>query len=240
MPAKRPAAVRRRGGSDIWKNHDPPIKTGPVDHRHSLDTVRFLTRTQYRMHRPDAMQVEPKELIRVLNRSGVKFVLMGQHGISGWLSEPRATRDVDVVVQKRHHAKAVRAIQAAWPGLVIKEFPVVTRFLDPANQEPVIDVMRPNDVYAEAFKNCLRIGKSHDVPNLEFALAAKFAALVSRNREQFRKYRDAAELMQMVLRYYADIARDRLRALGDAVYAGGGQELVLLVDDVKAGKPLRV
>lgn len=240
MPAKKPAAVRRRGGSDIWKNHDPPVKTGPVDHRHSLETVRFLTRTQYRMHRPDAMQVEPKELIRVLNRSGVKFVLMGQHGISGWLSEPRATRDVDVVVQKRHHAKAVRAIQAAWPELLKKEFPVVTRFLDPANLEPVIDVMRPNDVYAEAFKNCVRIGKTHDVPNLEFALAAKFAALASRNREQFRKYRDTAELMQMVLRNYADIALDRLRRLGDAVYAGGGQELVRFVEDVKAGKPLRV
>lgn len=240
MPAKKPAAVRRRGGSDLWKNHDPPIKTGPVDHRHSLETVRFLTRTQYRMHRPDAMQVEPKELIRVLNRSGVKFVLMGQHGISGWLSEPRATRDVDVVVQKRHHVKAVRAIQAAWPELMIKEFPVVTRFLDPANQEPVIDVMRPNDVYAEAFKNCVRIGKTHDVPNLEFALAAKFAAMVSRNREHFKKHFDAGDFGQMVLRNYADINFDRLRALGDAVYAGGGQELARFVEDVKAGKPLRV
>lgn len=240
MPAKKPAAVRRRGGSDLWKNHDPPIKTGPVDHRHSLDTVRFLTRTQYRMHRPDAMQVEPNELIRVLNRSGVKFVLMGQHGISGWLSEPRATRDVDVVVQKRHHAKAVRAIQAAWPELIKKEFPVVTRFLDPANQEPVIDLMRPNDVYAEAFKNCVRIGKTHDVPNLEFALAAKFAAMVSRNRDIPKKLSDASDFAQMVLRNHADINFDRLRSLGDAVYTGGGQELMRFVEDVKAGKPLRV
>lgn len=240
MPAKKSTAVRRRGGSDIWKNHDPPIKTGPVDHRHSLETVRFLTRTQYRMHRPDAMQVEPKELIRLLNRSGVKFVLMGQHGISGWLSEPRATRDVDVVVQKRHHAKAVRAIQAAWPELVKKEFPVVTRFLDPANQEPVIDVMRPTDVYAEAFKNCVRIGKTHDVPNLEFALAAKFAAMVSRNRDIPKKLSDASDFAQMVFRNHADINFDRLRSLGDAVCPGGGQELVRFVEDVKAGKPLRV
>lgn len=241
MPTKRkPPRPAGRGGSDIWKNHDPPIKTGPIDHHHSLDTVQFLTRTQYRMHRPDAMQVEPQELIRVLNRSNVKFVLMGQHGISGWLSEPRATRDVDVVVQKRHHAKAVRAIQAAWPELVKKEFPVVTRFLDPANHEPVIDVMRPNDVYAEAFKNCVRIGKTHDVPNLELALAAKFSAMVSRNREQAKKYFDAGDFSQIVLRNHADIDYDRLRQLGDAVYPDGGEELVRFVADVKDGKPLRL
>jgi hypothetical protein len=105
-----------RGGSDLWKDHDPPVKTGPIDHRAGLDSVSWLTRTQYKMHRPDAMQVEPNELIRVLNEAGVKFVLMGHHGISGWLSAPRATRDVDVVVQKRHHAKAIRAIQSAWPS----------------------------------------------------------------------------------------------------------------------------
>lgn len=238
--ASKKLAPPPRGGSDIWKDHDPPIKSGPIDHRASLESVGWLTRTQYKMHRPDAMQVEPHELIRVLNESGVKFVLMGQHGISGWLSEPRATRDVDVVVQKRHHAKAVRAIQAAWPELLKKEFPVVTRFLDPANLEPVIDVMRPTDVYAEAFKNCIRIGKTHDVPNLEFALTAKFAAMVSRNRDIPKKLSDASDFAQMVFRNHADINFDRLRALGDAVYRGGGQELARFVEDVKAGKPLRV
>ncbi|MGH7192882.1 MAG: hypothetical protein ACREJM_05015, partial [Candidatus Saccharimonadales bacterium] len=151
-----------------------------------------------------------------------------------------ATRDVDVVVQKRHHTKAVRAIQAAWPQLVKKEFPVVTRFLDPANQEPVIDVMRPNDVYAESFKNCVRIGKTHDVPNLELALAAKFAAMVSRNRDRAKKYFDAGDFSQIVLRNHADIDFDRLRQLGDAVYPAGGEELIRFVADVKAGNPLRL
>ncbi|HEV3339585.1 MAG TPA: hypothetical protein VG125_04495 [Pirellulales bacterium] len=229
-----------RGGSDIWKDHDPPIKTGPIDHRSALDSVRWLTRTQYKMHRPDAMQVEPNELIRVLNEAGVKFVLMGQHGISGWLSEPRATRDVDVVVQKRHHGKAIKAIQAAWPELVIKEYSVVTRFLDPANNEPVVDVMRPNDVYREAFKNCVRVGDTHNVPNLELALAAKFAAMVSRNREIAKKYLDASDFTQMALRNRARINVERLRELGDAVYPDGGQELERFVDDVLAGRRLRL
>jgi hypothetical protein len=238
--ASKKLAPPPRGGSDLWQNHDPPIKTGPNDHGAALETVRFLTRTQYRMHRPDAMQVEPNELIQVLNEAKIKFVLMGQHGISGWLSEPRATRDVDVVVQKRYFSKAVRAIQAAWPELVVKEFPVVTRFLDPANNEPVIDVMRPHDLYAEAFKNCIRVGKTHDVPNVEMALAAKFAAMVSRNREIPKKLSDASDFTQIVLRNYGKIDFERLRQLGDAVYADGGKELCRFVEDVKAGRMLRL
>lgn len=240
MPAKKAAAIRQRGGSDVWKDHDPPINSAPVDHRASLESVSFLTATQYRMHRPDAMQVEPHELIAKLNEAGVRFVLMGQHGISGWLSAPRATRDVDVLVWKRHHARAVRAIQAAWPQLVVREFPVVTRFLDPANQEPVIDVMRPVDVYVEAFKNTVRVGQTHDVPNLEFALAAKFAAMVSRNRDHFKKHFDAGDFGQMVRRNQSSIDIDRLRQLGEAVYEGGGEELARMVEDVIAGRPLRL
>ncbi|HQU42703.1 MAG TPA: hypothetical protein PK867_07815, partial [Pirellulales bacterium] len=197
-----------------------------------------LTRTQYEMHRPDAMQVEPKELIRVLNEAGVKFVLMGQHGISGWLTEPRATRDVDVVVQKRHFSKAVRAVHAAWPDLVIREFPVVTRFLDPANKEPVIDVMRPNGVYCEAFKNCVRVGDTYDVPSLELALASRFAAMTSRNRQIPKRYADAGSFAEMVLRNHTMIDFDRLRRLGDAAKAGGGEEIVRSVADVQAGRML--
>lgn len=238
--ASRKLAPPPRGGSDLWKDHDPPIKSGPIDHRASLESVRWLTRTQYKMHRPDAMQVDPEELIRVLNEAGVRFVLMGQHGISGWLSEPRATRDVDVVVEKRHFAKAVRAVQAAWPQLLVKEYPVVTRFMDPANNEPVIDLMRPNDVYREAFKNCVRVGKTHEVPNLELALAAKFAAMVSRNREEHKKHFDAGDFIQIVRRNHAEINIERLRQLGDAVYPGGGDELARFVEDVKAGRMLRL
>lgn len=239
MATKRPKAPPR-GGSDLWKDHDPPIKSGPADHGAALESVGWLTRTQYKMHRPDAMQVEPHELIRVLNETGVRFVLMGQHGISGWLSEPRATRDVDVVVEKRRFAKAVRAIHASWPELVVRELPVVTRFLDPANAEPVIDVMRPNDLYREAFKNCVRVGQTHDVPNLEFALAAKFAAMVSRNREEHKKHFDAGDFIQIVRRNHAKISVERLRQLGDVVYPSGGDELARFVEDVKAGRALRL
>ncbi|HUY36087.1 MAG TPA: hypothetical protein VMV69_25330 [Pirellulales bacterium] len=242
MSGKKAVVTRRRWAKSdhLWKDHDPPPSTAPVDHARALETTRWLTENQYHRWRPDAVRVDPEEVIQLLNRAGVKFILMGQHGIGGWLSHARATRDVDVLVQKRHHAKAVRAIHEAYPALTQVDHVVVTRFLDPKDGDPVIDVMKPRDLYAEAFKNTIRVGDSHDVPNLELALASKFAALVSRNRDVQKKYLDASDFIQLVQRNHAAIDEVRLRQLGEAVYIGGGEALLKYVADVKAGRRLRV
>ena len=229
-----------RGGSDIWKDHNPVIKTGPVDHVAALDLIQWLTRTQYKMHRPDAMRVDADELIQVLNAAAVKPVLIGHHGIGGWLSSPRATRDVDIVVQMRLYGRAVQALRAAWPNLVIERTAVVTRFLDPGNNEPVIDVMQPAGVLRHAFRNSVQVGDTYCVPNLELALAVKFAAIVSPDRELERKYRDAGEFMEIIFRNKTQLNVERLRRLGDAVQPNGGRLVERFVEDVVAGRMLRL
>jgi len=242
MSGKKAVVSRRRWAKSdhLWKDHDPPPSTAPVDHGRSFDWTRQLTTTRFRWQRPDAMQVDPMDLIQLLNGAGVKFILMGHYGISGWLSQTRMTHDVDVLVRKRDHTKAVRAIHEAYPSLTQVDNIVVTRFLNPDNGDPVIDVMKPHDLYAEAFKNTVRVADSHEVPNLELALAAKFAALVSRNREIEKKYLDASDFIQLVKRNHAAIDEVKLRQLGDAVYGAGGDELLKFVADVKAGRRLRV
>lgn len=206
----------------------------------ALATTSFLSETYRRMYNPDAAKIEPEAVIRVLNQAGVKFVLMGAHGIGGWMQNPRATRDVDVLVQKSHHKKAVRAIEQGFPALVRQEHAAVTRFIDPADQKVAIDLMKPVDVYREAFRNTVRIGDSHQVPNLEMALAAKFAALVSRSRSEDKKHLDASDFIQMVRCNHDRIDKARLSRLGDAVYEGGGNDLARLVEDVKAGRRFRI
>ena len=42
--------------------------------------------------------ISPLDVITVLNREKISFVLVGAYGLAGWLKEPRATEDVDVVV----------------------------------------------------------------------------------------------------------------------------------------------
>jgi len=86
-------------------------------HARALDTSSRLTQTFYRMYRPGRTKVTPDQVIPVLNAAGVKFVLMGVHGLGEWMSESRATEDVDFLIQKRYHRRAIRAIQDAFPHL---------------------------------------------------------------------------------------------------------------------------
>ena len=59
--------------------------------------------------------------------------------MNGYTGRPRATVDVDVIVQ--YPKKAARAIAAAFPDLVEQDTPVVIRFKDQTSE--AIDLMKP-------------------------------------------------------------------------------------------------
>ena len=54
--------------------------------------------------------IQPLEVIKVLNEAGVRFMLAGLHGLGGWMGEPRATQDVDVLIWARHHKRAIKRL----------------------------------------------------------------------------------------------------------------------------------
>ena len=90
------------------------------------------------------MFIAPLDVIRVLNRAKISFVLVGFHGVGAWMDKPRATEDVDVIVASRHHKKAIQALRKAFPRLAQEDYPVVTRFRDPETRKVAIDVIKPN------------------------------------------------------------------------------------------------
>ena len=71
--------------------------------RRSAQIARFQMECQL-----DKQFLSPLDVIRVLNREKISFVLVGAYGLSGWM-HARATEDVDVVVAARQVGKAVRA-----------------------------------------------------------------------------------------------------------------------------------
>jgi len=194
------------------------------------------------MYRPGATMYFPEEIIPVLNKAGVRFLLMGTHGVGAWRSEPRATQDVDFLIAARDHAKAVRAIRAAYPELEVIEGVVVTRFKDKDLDKVVIDLMRPNQpLFKVAFRNTIEIkDKKYRAPNLEMALASKFAAMVSHHREPRKKHIDIGDFMDIVLFNRDAIDRSKLAKLGDRVYPKGGLEILKLVDDTLEGRDFQV
>jgi hypothetical protein len=209
-------------------------------HQEALRTSSELTIIFRRMYQREGMMITPEAVIQILNQAGVKFVLMGTHGIGGWRDQPRATQDVDVLVAKRFHRKAVAAIHVAFPDLTIQETPVVTRFLDPRTNQPLIDLMKPSaPLLQQAFRNVVNAGDTHLVPDLEMALASKFAAMISPHRVEDKKLIDAGDFVNMVRTNAAAINRPKLRRLGDKAYPRGGDEILRLVDDVEAGRRIQ-
>jgi hypothetical protein len=208
-------------------------------HGDSLRISTEITRTLRKMYWPEVSMVAPADIIPVLNEAGVRFILMGNYGISGWRSEPRATEDVDILVRTRDQRKAVRVLRDAFPSLQVVDYPVVTSFLDPVTRRPLIDLMKPNQpLFKVAFRQTVLDAEGYLIPNLEFALACKFAAMVSPNRAIDKKYLDAADFISVVTKNHSAIRATQLRRLGERVYHGGGEGIIRLLEEAKAGRRL--
>jgi len=187
--------------------------------------------------------IAPLEVIRVLNAAKIRFMLVGAHGLAGWLHKARATEDVDVVVGYRYDRKAARALLGAFPFLEEDNQEVVIRLRDRETGEVAIDVMKSNQpLYREALKHTRVVnmeGQTYRIPSLEMALATKFAPMVSLVRGDLDKRQDAIDFARIV-RANPEIDLEQLAQFGELVYPGGGKEIVELVQNARAGKTLQI
>lgn len=185
--------------------------------------------------------ITPLQIIRLLNAVKVRFMLLGAHGIGGWTREPRATKDVDILVATRGHKKAVQALQTAFPHLRVEDHDVVTRFRDPETKTVLIDLMKPNQpLYRDALKHTHSVvsgGQNYFVPTVEMALAMKLSAMISLTRSEDKKLFDAGDFIRIV-KANTEIDLQKLHALGQLIYDGGGDEIVEKVKQVSAGENL--
>lgn len=184
--------------------------------------------------------IGPADVARVLNDAGVKYVLVGAHAMNGYTGRPRATVDVDVIVQ--HPVKAARAIAAAFPELIAEDTPAVTRFKD--KQTEAIDLMKPaaSPLWPRLLKDArdIRINRTLlRIPRLEGVLAAKFASMISLTRRITDRRQDAVDFARVV-EANEQIEFPYLEELGELVYPGGGKEILKLVADARAGKSLNI
>lgn len=237
IPRKKPLTENGRKTAAVTLRLHPASDP----HLEAMHVSSLLTQNCRRLFQPDAAMITVEEVIELLNRAKVKFVLMGNYGVGTWRDEPRATQDVDVLVQRSHLPKAVKAIQRAFPHLAIEDYPPVTRFIDPGTKKSVVDVMKPVDaIYQAVFRNTVQVGDTHLIPNLEMGLVSKFAAMTSPNRAQDKKYIDAADFINIVKTNASAIELDKLRRLANKVYPEGGKEILNLVSNIRAGRPIQI
>jgi hypothetical protein len=188
-------------------------------HPRSLKTSTTLS--VYYM--PDA--ITPLQVIRVLNAARVRFMLVGAHGLGGWIGAPRATQEVDVIVAGRGVRKAVRALLEAFPHLEEDDNEPVVRLRDRESKTVAIDVIKPGqDRMREALKNTRQVeleGQPYLIPTLEMALTLKFAPMIRLNRAIEKKHLDAHDFITMI-KVNPEIDLEKLAELGEHVYNGGG------------------
>jgi hypothetical protein len=244
---RRRRALEQMTGPKGMDDLDPK---GPSGHAYAIAKSTRLTSDYRRTYRKAAVDVTPQEVIDVLNEAGVKqWVLMGYHGYGGYMPDPRATKDVDVLVRHSERKRAKRAIAARWPQLVVRELEQVIRFMDPNNLDangrakPVVDLMLPWATFHQVIlKECVVVDDvtRHRLPTLEAALVSKYAAMISRYRDIEKKDYDAGDFRRMVKANYEKIKRGDLRRLADLIYTGGGDEIERLVESAKKGEPFTI
>jgi len=231
-------------------SHDIGLPTKAVGHSIGLQTASRIGRSYRSDHRPRSQYVEPQPLIQVLRDAGVKrWVLMGLYGYVGYLAMPRATQDVDILIDENELELAVSAILVRWPALQVDRQEVVVRFRDPGEVSitgevmQVIDLMLPsNECYQAVLDRYHRIDEEtgNPIPIIEAACASKFAAIVFPHRSWEKKAYDAADLRSIFVPNYGTIDRDLLDHLGNLVYEGGGKELLEFLELAKQQKPFPV
>ena len=209
----------------------------PVQEIHAHKFAKSSILSSYQMPKV----IPPIEVIRVLNKAKIRFVLVGAYGLVGWRKESRATEDVDVLVGVRHLKKAVEVLLKAFPDLEPVDLPAVVRLRERDTEDVLIDVMKPlQQPYCEALKNTVMVdseGEKYRIPTLEMAVAMKFSAMISPYRAAEDKHDDARDFIRMV-KYNPELDEKKTADLASLIYPDGGKYILNLIRQARAGETL--
>jgi len=218
-----------------------------ISHRDAVRESAYLSAQWYEMWgRSKTIPVDLRQILQTLNDKKIPFVLTGAQAIGGWTGRPRATKDVDILVKPgRNLTRAVNAIKALYPHLEVRVFVGVSGFFVPGEKESVIDVTYPHRPdLAETLAHPVWVedrGLRYRIPSLEAALANKYGAMLTPTRRLEKRVLDVVDFRLMVLHSLDEgqhpIDLSTLAALGEKVWpGGGGDEILRLVELVKAGR----
>jgi hypothetical protein len=203
------------------------------------DTVADLAMGM-RLSMAQGREIQPDELFSHLNKANLKAVLVGGHAVNARTGRPRATVDIDIVAEKPK--KVVDLISHAYPHLTVEDHPVVSRFKDTDHE--AIDVIKPTS--SLLFKRILKMtdvvkigGERIAIPSVEAMLALKHASLISPWRKVEDKYTDGRDFI-LIVKGAPKLNDVLLKELGELTCPSGGDDLLTLVADARAGRTLRI
>jgi len=222
-----------------------------ISHQQAVRESAYLTDQWRKMWgRGKNRMIDIRKIMQTLAAKKIPFVLTGAQAIGGWTGRPRATKDVDILVKGgRNQTRAVNAIKGLYPHLEVRNFAGVTSFFVPGEKESVIDVTYPHRLdLQETLAYPVWVedrGFKYRITSLEAALANKYSSMLTRGRTLERRMQDIVDFNLMVMHSLDEgqqpIDREKVSALGEMVWpGGGGKEILRLVDRVKAGRSFNI
>ena len=191
--------------------------------------------------------VNPLEVAALFESEKVSYVLIGGHMLAYYTGSARATVDVDFIVGGADFERASNMVRKTYTQFKRRDrvYHVTydtknARAEDSERIDLVKDgfplfntIVRKYSVTLSAKKNIIKI------PTIEAAIALKFAASISPNRSDEDKPVDNADLIRLI-RSASRIDEKALHSLGELIYRGGGNEMTVVVSDVKQGKAINL
>ncbi len=174
-------------------------------------------------------------IVAVLEASGARWALVGAHAI-GFLTTPRATLDVDFVVEDRRLGSLVLALEAELGPLELEDLGPALR-LKTFN----VDLIRSGNhpLFGAILDHVTRVDE-WNVPRPEALISLKFLAAISPWRARDKKLHDLGDLVAVYRASEDALDRALLRSLAALAYPGAEQELESILARVDAGEPLTI
>jgi hypothetical protein len=176
-----------------------------------------------------------RRVVGVLDRLGAQWTLVGAHAVNVYV-RPRATVDVDFVVDGRMLKRILQALEAEFGALDTTDIGAALRVTNLS-----IDLIRSDN--HPLFRAALDRGEAHGdarVPPAELLVALKFLSAVSPWRKPGERKQDAADLINVYQTAGAEFDRAAAIEYGRSVYPGAERDLAAVLDRIDRGEDIQL
>jgi hypothetical protein len=181
--------------------------------------------------RSTVMEETFRRMVAVFERQGVQWALIGAHAIN-LLVQPRATVDVDFVVEGRRMRSVLEGLRQEFGDLDTTDLGAALRIPSLS-----VDLVRSDNhpLFREALVSAVdREGVK--VPPPELLLVLKFLAAVSPWRKLEDRQQDAADLTRVYRTLGEDLDRAAAIRYATRAYPGAERELEAMLDAIDRGE----
>lgn len=175
-----------------------------------------------------------RRFIGVLDRVGTRWALVGAHAVNVFSGRPRATVDVDFVVDARRLQAILEAVRAEFGELDTVDLGAALRITNLS-----VDLIRSDN--HPLFRLALELAEDREgirIPPPELLLVLKFLAAVSPWRNVADRKQDVADLIRLVQTLGEDLDRQTAEAYARQAYPGAERELAAALERIDRGEDI--